>query len=520
MSQPVRRALVSVFDKTGIVEFCRGLRELGIEIVSTGRTARSLAAAGIATVPVEQVTGVPELLDGRVKTLHPRIHAGILAVGSNPSHLAELGREGIGLFDLVVVNLYPFERAVAEAGSAEEIVERIDVGGPAMLRAAAKNFERVTAVVDPADYGPVLAEIRESGAPSLETRRRLALKAFRRTASYDAAIATWLAAGAGPAAAEDVAFPETLRLEFYKQADLVYGENPHQAAALYRDPAGSGTGILAASQLQGKPLSFNNVLDFDAALGLVVELERPASVIVKHGNPCGAATGERPAEAFLRALECDPVSAFGGVLAFNVPVDEETAARIAEAFYEGVVAPGFEEAARQRLARKTNLRLLSAGDLSAYRRSGHDLKRVVGGLLVQQWDSTGPSVREGRVASRRQPTEEEWRAMEFAWRVVRHVRSNAIVYAFADRTAGIGAGQMSRVDSARLGIEKARIPLRGAAMASDAFFPFPDSIELAARAGVTAVVQPGGSIRDAEVVAAADERGMAMVLTGRRHFRH
>ncbi len=518
MNEPVRRALVSVFDKSGVVEFARGLRDLGVEIVSTGRTAELLAASGVSVVPVEQATGFPEMLGGRVKTLHPSIHAAILA-SSKPGHLAELERAGIAPFDLVVVNLYPFEAAVAEGRTRDEIVEMIDIGGPAMLRAAAKNHERVAAVVDPADYEPVLSEIREAGAPSLGTRRRLALKAFRRTAAYDAAIAAWLAAEeAGPA--RPSAFPETLALELVKEADLVYGENPHQAAALYREPGSAGAGVLGAAKLQGKPLSFNNVLDLDAALHLAAELARPAAVIVKHGNPCGAAVGASPAEAFRRALECDPVSAFGGAIAFNVAVDGAAAALLAEAFYEAVIAPGFEEEARQVLSRRKNLRLLAAGDLAGHRRTGWDLRRVQGGLLAQQWDAPGEPVRSGRVATRRQPSEEEWGAMEFAWRVVRHVRSNAIVYAFADRTVGIGAGQMSRVDSARLGIEKARVPLRGAAMASDAFFPFPDSVELAAGAGITAVVQPGGSIRDAEVVAMADAHDMTMVLTGRRHFRH
>jgi phosphoribosylaminoimidazolecarboxamide formyltransferase/IMP cyclohydrolase len=518
MDTAVRRALVSTYDKTGVVDLCRSLASRGVEIVSTGGTSRLLAEAGIPTVSVPSITGFPEMLDGRVKTLHPRIHGGILGVRSNPEHVADLEAHGIPPIDLVVVNLYPFEEAARSSRPFDDVVEMIDVGGPAMVRAAAKNHAHVAVVVDPADYGAVLAEIAASGAVSDVTRRRLATKAFARTAAYDGAIARWL----DPAAADG--FPERLHLEFEKRLDLVYGENPHQKAAFYADPGPAAPGLASARQIQGKPLSFNNILDLDAALALARDLSRlsrgVASVIVKHGNPCGAACAAAPGDAFRAALACDPQSAFGGVIAFDRTVDEPAARAIAEAFYEAVVAPEFAPSALETLAKKKNLRLLSTGPLGTGPRPGRDLRRVGGGILCQDWDAAGDAVREGRVVTRRAPTEAEWLGLEFAWEVCRHVKSNAIVYAGPDRTLGIGAGQMSRVDSARIAVQKAQRALSGAVMASDAFFPFRDGLDVGADAGITAVVHPGGSIRDDEVIHAADERGLAMVLTGRRHFRH
>ena len=519
MSTSVRRALISVYEKEGVVPFARELHGLGIQILSTGGTAKLLEESGLPVVRVADETGFPEMLDGRVKTLHPRIHAGILAVRDNAQHMSDLETHRIATIDLVVVNLYPFARTAAEPGKdLGDVVEMIDIGGPSMLRGAAKNWEHVGVVVDAADYPAVLSQLRESGGLQRSLRVALAAKAFAHSAAYDAAVASYLSAVVAREA--PAVLPETLVLAFPKVVDLVYGENPHQSAAFYRDPGATGTSLATAKQLQGKPLSFNNILDFDAALSLVADLGRRSCVIVKHGNPCGAARGEDPASAFSRALACDPTSSFGGVVACSEPVDAATAGAISEAFYEGIIAPSFSAEAIAVLARKKNLRLLEFGPLHDYRREGLDLRRVQGGLLAQSWDQPDPPVRDGRVVTSREPTDDEWSALEFAWRVVRHVKSNAIVYADSAATLGIGAGQMSRVDSARLGIQKCLTSLRGAAMASDAFFPFRDGLDVAAEAGVTAVVQPGGSIRDDEVVAAANERGLAMVLVGRRHFRH
>jgi phosphoribosylaminoimidazolecarboxamide formyltransferase/IMP cyclohydrolase len=521
VSAPVRRALISVFDKVGVVDFARQLHALGIEILSTGGTAKLLAESGLPVVSVAARTGFPEMLDGRVKTLHPVIHAGILAVRDNREHMSDLAANGITTIDLVVVNLYPFAATAADATSSlADVVEMIDIGGPSMVRGAAKNWEHVGVVVDAADYTAVLAELRAAGVLPHGLRLALAAKAFAHTADYDRAIAAYLSRAAGLEPAAAAGLPDALVLDFPKAAELVYGENPHQRAAFYRDPDASGPSLATAHQLQGKPLSFNNILDFDAALALAADLGPKAAVIVKHGNPCGAGLGSDPAGAFAEALACDPTSAFGGVIACFDEVDAPAAAAIAQAFYEGVIAPSFSPEAKATLAKKKNLRVLEVGPLAGYRRLGLDLRRVQGGLLAQDWDRPDPPIREGRVATLRQPTDAEWTALQFAWTVVRHVKSNAIVYANASRTLGIGAGQMSRVDSARLGIQKALVPLRGAAMASDAFFPFRDGLDAAAEAGVTAVVQPGGSMRDEEVVSAANERGLAMVLVGRRHFRH
>jgi len=523
MSKPIRRALLSVFDKDGIAELGRALASLGVEILSSGGTARLLEESGVEVIRVADYTGFPEMLDGRVKTLHPKIHAGILAVRSDPGHLAQLDEAGIGPIDLVVVNLYPFEKTVATEGIAlGDAVEMIDIGGPTLVRSAAKNFAHVGVVVDPADYAPLREELERDRALSDATRLRLSVKAFRHTCAYDSAVQAYLSCidADGRMLESDPGAAERLQLDFVKVQGLRYGENPHQRAAFYRDPLCQGPSICGARQLQGKELSFNNILDFDAALALAADLSGGACAIIKHGNPCGAALGSEPMVAFRRALRCDPTSAFGGVVAFNRKLDRRAAEAVSEHFFEGVVAPEIDEEAIETFARKKRLRVLEVGDLAAFAQSGFDLRRVRGGILAQDWDELTEEVRGAKVATSREPTDEEWKALEFAWTVTKHVKSNAIVYALADRTVGIGAGQMSRVDAARIGIQKAAEPLTGAVMGSEAFFPFRDGVDVAAEAGISAVIQPGGSIRDDEVVAAADEHGIAMVFTGRRHFRH
>ncbi len=519
MEQRVKRALVSVYNKEGIVDFCRGLASLGIEILSSGGTARLLGEQGIAVTRVSDYTGFPEMLGGRVKTLHPKIHGGILAIRDNAEHMRHLDEHGILAIDLVVVNLYPFGETVANpATTLAGAVEMIDIGGPSMVRGAAKNYRDVGVLVSPDDYAGVLAELQAGQGLSDTTRLRLSATAFDHTARYDTAIAGYLAVQSDDTA--EGGFPPVYGIEFTKVQDMRYGENPHQAAAFYRDPGSDLPTVANADQLQGKALSFNNILDLDAAIAIAASFDTTACAVIKHGNPCGVALGPDVGAAFRDALACDPVSAFGGVIAFNRPIDGEAAEAIRGAFYEAVIGPRFSDEARKALKKKKNLRLLATGDLSSYRRDGHDLRRVAGGLLVQEWDSQGENVRECRVATVRQPTEEEWQALSFGWVVGQFVKSNAIVYTRPGRTVGIGAGQMSRVDSARFGALKAQSSLEGAVMASDAFFPFRDSIDTAHEAGITAVIQPGGSIRDEEVVQAADEHGMAMVLTGRRHFRH
>ncbi len=522
MSHRVRRALVSVFDKTGVVELCRALVAREVEILSSGGTARLLEDNGIAVTRVSEFTGFPEMLGGRVKTLHPAIHAGILANRADDGHVRDLERAGLSTIDLVVVNLYPFRETVADPeAKLADAVEMIDIGGPTMLRAAAKNHEHVGVVVVPADYPSVAREIADTGGLERATRQRLAAAAFRHTAAYDAAIHEYLErVFAGETQEQASPFPARVEIALDKVADMRYGENPHQRAAFYADPHSFGPSLARSRSLQGKALSFNNILDFDAALALAAEFDDTTCVIVKHGNPCGVGRADDPLDAFRRALECDPLSAFGGVIALNRAVEEPAAAAIAESFYEGLIAPSFSEQALAVLARKKNLRVIPTGELVAFERDGFDMRRVTGGLLLQDWDRSRESVRDGRVATERAPRDEEWQALEFAWRVVKHVKSNAIVYATATQTVGVGAGQMSRVDSARFGIEKAQLPVKGSVMASDAFFPFRDGVDVAAEAGVTAIVQPGGSKRDEEVIAAADERGLAMVLTGHRHFRH
>ena len=513
---PARRALLSVSDKSGLAEFARGLVELGIELVSTGGTAAHLREAGLPVLAVSAVTGSPEILDGRVKTLHPRIHGGLLADRSRPEHLAALSAHGIERIDVVAVNLYPFRRTAADPSATPgHVVEMIDVGGPSMVRAAAKNFAGVAVVVDPLDYPRVLDELRAGGGTvPLETRRSLARKAFAHTASYDAAIAAWFA-GQTPEADD---FPELLTLDLERELVPRYGENPHQGAAVYRTMGGPGV-LGGMTQLQGKELSWNNLLDADAARKLVALYAEPAVAIVKHNNPCGVGRGSGLVEAYARALECDPVSAFGSIVAVNRPLDDDAVGAMADLFIEVLVAPAADDPALERLAAKKNLRLLvcppytwEAGDV--------ELRAVDGGFLAQHADGRPEDGAGWTCPTRRPPTPAEMRALAFAWPVCRYVKSNAIVVAGPDQTIGIGAGQMSRVDSCRIAIEKARLPVRGAVAASDAFFPFRDGLDVLAAAGVTAVVQPGGSKRDDEVIAAADEHGMAMLLTGARHFRH
>lgn len=516
----IARALISVSDKQGIAGFAKGLASLGVEIVSTGGTAKLLRDEGLKVRDVAELTGFPEMLDGRVKTLHPKVHGGILAVRSNPEHQAQTREHGISPIDLVAVNLYPFEKTAARPGvPMEELIENIDIGGPSMIRSAAKNFEDVAVVTDPADYAAILEEAgKNAGALSSETRARLARKAFARTAAYDAAIAGELEARAGEAG-----LPATLRLNFPKIMDLRYGENPHQKAAFYRDPASAGQGLAGARQLGGKELSFNNLIDLDAAWQLVAEFPEAATAIIKHTNPCGAATGKTLHESYARALAVDPVSAFGSVIAFSRVLDAETAEELAKLFVEAVAAPGYDARALEILARKKNLRLMEMPGAPSGASRGLRLRSVSGGLLAQAEDPAGVNDATWTCATERQPTPEERRALLFAWRVVKHVKSNAIVYAADGSLVGVGAGQMSRVDAARLGALKARElkhDLKGTVVASDAYFPFPDGVEEVAQAGATAVVQPGGSVRDGEVIAAANRLGLAMLFTGMRHFRH
>jgi phosphoribosylaminoimidazolecarboxamide formyltransferase/IMP cyclohydrolase len=519
----VRRALLSVSDKTGIVELAEDLVELGVEVVSTGGTARALADAGVRVRAIEDFTGFPEMMDGRVKTLHPRLYAGLLAVRSDEQHLRAAAEHAIEPVDLVCVNLYPFEQTLArgDAGDAE-IVENIDIGGPTMIRAAAKNHAFAAVLVDPADYAIVLAELRESGGRlSMATRERLAGKAFACTARYDAAISSWFALRAE----ED--FPPQRAVAYEKAAELRYGENPHQRAAYYAE-VGAPTHLLAGvSQLHGKELSFNNLLDLNSARELVEDFSEPACAIVKHNNPCGCALGRTGQDAYERAYACDPLSAYGGVIALNRRVDEPFARALSKQFIEVLLAPGFDAEALELLTQKKNVRLLELPEWPEPA-GGLEAKPVIGGLLVQDCDAVSETPEQMRVMTTKTPTEREWEDMRFAWQVCRHVRSNAIVIAAAGATIGIGAGQMSRVDSVNIAIEKARAAqggrgsdlLAGASLASDAFFPFADGPQLAIDAGVTAIIQPGGSVRDEEVIAAADAAGIAMVATGIRHFRH
>jgi phosphoribosylaminoimidazolecarboxamide formyltransferase/IMP cyclohydrolase len=518
----VRRALLSVSDKTNLLEFARGLAAFPIELVSTGGTHKALTAGGLTVHEVAELTGFPEMLDGRVKTLHPRVHGGILYIRDNADHARTVGEHGIPPIDLVVVNLYPFEATLARAGSTrEQIIENIDIGGPAMVRSAAKNYHDVAVVTDPSQYGIVLDELRNyDGALTLETRQRLAGSAFARTAAYDRAVSAYFA---GQAAGE--LFPTRLDLSFERRAQLRYGENPHQPAAFYvESPTPSGC-IAGATVLHGKELSYNNLLDLDSALNLVREFSSPAASVIKHNNPCGCAAGGSLEEAFRRAFEGDPLSAYGGVISFNRPVDEATAMQMTEPnrFVECVIAPDFSREAFEILTTrpswKKNVRLLRTGPLEA-RGTGLDFRRVDGGLLVQARDARGSEFSDAKVVTKRAPTEAESTDLQFAWLVCKHVKSNAIVLAKGGMVVGVGAGQMSRVDSTHMAVRKSGERSRGAVLASDAFFPFRDNIDEAAKAGVTAVVQPGGSMRDADSIAACDENGMAMICTGVRHFRH
>ncbi len=515
----VRRALLSVSDKHGLVELARGLCELGIEIVSTGGTARELAEAGVAVRSIEDFTGFPEIMDGRVKTLHPRLYAGLLARRDEPEHLRAAREQEIEQVDLVCVNLYPFEQTVARGdASAEEIVENIDIGGPTMIRAAAKNAAFAAVVVDPADYGRVLGELRESeGRLSLESRKGLAAKAFACTARYDAAISAWFARHTYEG------FPPSWSEAYEKVSDLRYGENPHQSAAFYARVGSPAHLMAGVTQLHGKELSFNNLLDLSSARELVEDFEEAACAIVKHNNPCGCAIGESGREAYERAFACDPQSAYGGVIAVNRRVDRAFAEALSQQFIEVLLAPGFDTEALEVLQAKKNVRLLELPDWPAPSRD-LESKAVIGGRLLQSRDVVSETRAQMRVLSTVEPSETQWRDMLFAWKVCRHVRSNAIVIAADGATIGIGAGQMSRVDAVRIAVEKAssfRPEQRpGSALASDAFFPFADGPQLAIDAGVAAIVQPGGSVRDEEVVAAVDAAGAVMVATDRRHFRH
>ena len=518
----IRRALLSVTDKTGLVEFAQTLAGFGVELVSTGGTARALREAGLTVKDISDLTGFPEMLDGRVKTLHPRVHGGLLYIRGNTEHETAVAAHGIEPIDMVVVNLYAFEKTAAQPGVAfGHLIENIDIGGPSMVRSAAKNFEDVAIVTRVSDYAGLAEELKANGgALSRETRWRLARQAFATTAAYDSAIANTLdsiAEAPSPdiaAAPDTTALPATLRINLPLAQSLRYGENPHQRAALYAD--GSGLGIAGATQLQGKELSFNNLVDLDACWELAQEFDEPAVIIVKHTNPCGAATGTTILEAYRKALAADPVSAFGGVVGINREVDGEAAAEIAKLFVEAIAAPGFTDEARERFAAKKNLRLVEVK--AAPPRPV--VKNVSGGLLLQDTDTGRVTEDELKVVTWRPPTAEELRSLLFAWRVAKHVKSNAIVYARDGQTIGVGAGQMSRVDAARFGAMKAVLPLAGSVAASDAFFPFPDGLEAVASAGATAVIQPGGSVRDDEVIAAADKLGVAMVFTGIRHFRH
>ena len=526
-------------DKSGLAELGQALSARGVELVSTGGTAQALRDAGLTVKDVSDLTGFPEMMDGRVKTLHPVVHGGLLAVRDNPEHAAAMEQHGIGAIDLVVVNLYPFEATVAKGAAREEVIENIDIGGPSMVRSAAKNHQFVTIVTDPSDYDAVVAELgANDGATTLALRTRMAAKAYAATAAYDAAIANWFAWGdaftnpLGTEAMEATAFPKTMPIAFKLADTLRYGENPHQDAALYLGQAAGTVGVAGAQQVQGKALSYNNLADADAALELVAEFAGgpPTVVIVKHANPCGVATGETLLEAYKAALQCDSVSAFGGIIACNRPLDGPTAEAITDIFTEVVVAPGADDAAKAAFAKKKNLRLLLTDGLADAARAGFTMKTIAGGLLVQSRDNGRITQNDLKVVTKREPTAQELADCMTAWTVAKHVKSNAIVYVKDGVTAGIGAGQMNRRDSARIAAVKAAEAAEthgwdhartvGSAVASDAFFPFADGLLSAAEAGATAVIQPGGSMRDQEVIDAADEAGLAMVLTGMRHFRH
>jgi phosphoribosylaminoimidazolecarboxamide formyltransferase / IMP cyclohydrolase len=521
----IQRALISVSDKNGVVEFSRALSSMDIEIISTGGTASLLRDNSVPVKDVSALTGFPEMMDGRVKTLHPKIHGGILALRDNPEHSAKMQEHGIAPIDLVVVNLYPFEATVARGAAFDEVVENIDIGGPSLVRAAAKNHRYVGVVVDPRDYDGIIAELKENRcALSDATRVRLFCKAFQHTAHYDGAISNYFSS------LDEAGLParwsDTVNIQINKLQDMRYGENPHQSAAFYGTTGETGPSIARAKQFQGKELSFNNILDADAALSTVLEFSDIATVVIKHNNPCGIAVSKTSlADSFRKAKACDPVSIFGGVIAFNRPVDEETARELKDIFLEIVIAPKFTAEARAVLSsakRLLNIRLLEL-DMSEPQAGGYDVRRVRGGMLLQDWDTGAIDVRACKVVTERHPTDEEYQALDFAWRVCRHVKSNTIVFAAPDQVLGVGAGQMSRIDSTKIAVLRAAthgLDLNGSAVASDAFYPFRDGLDEAANAGARSVIQPGGSIKDEEVIAAANEHGMAMIFTGMRHFRH
>lgn len=513
----IRRALVSVSDKQGIVEFCRELSQLGVEIISTGGTSTLLAKEGVPVIGISDVTGFPEIMDGRVKTLHPAVHSGLLAVRDNEEHTRQMEELGLCYIDLVVVNLYPFAQTIAKPDvSYEEAIENIDIGGPTMLRSAAKNHAFVSVVVDAGDYGTVLEEIRSGGDTTLETRKRLAAKVFRHTAAYDALISDYLSQVTGDP------LPERLTVTYEKIQDLRYGENPHQKAAFYRKPLAATDTLTGAEQLHGKELSYNNINDANAALQIVKEFDEPAVVAVKHMNPCGVGVGESVYAAYKKAYDADPTSIFGGIVAANRIIDADTANLLKEIFLEIILAPGFTEEALEILTKKKNIRLLRIGHIgaAAERKSSYVVTSIDGGMIVQESDVHSLNPDDLQVVTDRQPTPEELKQLLFGWKVVKHVKSNAIVLAADDMTVGVGAGQMNRVGAARIAIEQAGEKAKGAVLASDAFFPMGDTLELAAKAGITAVIQPGGSIKDEESIKVANEHGIAMVFTGVRHFKH
>ena len=522
---PIERALISVYDKTGIVDFAGELASLGVEIISTGGTAGLLRDAGISVRDVSDLTGWPEMLGGRVKTLHPKVHGGILFQRGKSEDRQQAAGHGIVPIDLVVVNLYPFSATARKPGvTADELIENIDIGGPAMIRSAAKNFQSVGVVIDPGDYPAIARELSDTHELSLSTRLILARKAYARTARYDGEISTELerlSANGKVSMGSPEKLPERIHISLERRQAMRYGENPHQAAALYVSTGQKAAGLAGAKQLQGKELSYNNLVDLDAAAALVAEFKRPAVAIIKHNNPSGAAEQESLSEAYRKALQCDPVSAFGGVLAFNRVTDVPTAEEVVRLFVECIVAPGYTAGALEKFAAKKNLRLLEMPD--AWGTVALLFKPIAGGMLVQEADRHELAEADLKVVTKRRPTDSEVRALLFAWKVAKHVKSNAIVFAREGQTIAVGAGQMSRVDSVKIAVMKAAsagLPLAGSAVASDAFFPFPDGVEEAGKAGATAVIQPGGSVNDETVIAQADKLGMAMVFTGVRHFRH
>lgn len=512
----IKKAIISVSDKTGIDKLALFLNQQGVEILSTGGTAKFLKEKGIKVVDISDYTGFPEIMDGRVKTLHPKVHGGILAVREKKEHVDSLNKLGIPFIDMVVVNLYPFEATIKKENvSFEEVIENIDIGGPTLLRASAKNFQDVTVVVDPLDYDKVIEYIKQGEVP-YDFKFYLAKKVFTHTANYDGVISSYLSRITKEGLQK---FPDVINLQYHKVQECRYGENPHQKAAFYKEKNVDFACISSAKKIQGKELSYNNFLDTDSCFRMVLEFEDPAAVIVKHNNPCGAAVSDNLSEAYLLARECDPVSAFGGIVALNRKVDAKTAKEIAETFVEVVIAPGYDAEALEIFSKQQNLRVLDVEGLPL-KIEGLEMRRVVGGMLVQDFDLISYDKNNLKVVTKKTPTKEELQALEFAWKICKHVKSNAILIAKKNATVGVGAGQMSRVDSAKIAVMKARTELKGCVAASDAFFPFPDGLEVLAEAGITAVIQPGGSMRDKEVIEIADKYNIAMVFTGIRHFKH